>query len=174
MISVLFGKPFDVSTDFLSTVSVSLREHHQQRKVGACKRVGPNAGNWKIIPITRIGRLWRQTDTETGANYGLSTSSSTLNPIVTRCERWSLNFYHTQKEFMSQPLQYTQKMHEYWSTGTGVRWQEHAHLQPGCVTHLRFPRFADDRKHDRNLPWSGRDGWTTTYLVISRCSSTMA
>ena len=71
--------------------------------------------------------------------------------------------------FMSQPLQYTQKMHEYWSTGTGVRWQEHAHLQPGCVTHIRFPRFADDRKHDRSRPWYGRDGWTTTYPVNSIC-----
>ena len=29
--------------------------------------------------------------------------------------------YHTQKEFMSQPLQYTQKMHKYWSTVARTR-----------------------------------------------------
>ena len=40
---------------FLSTVPVSLRVHHQQREVGACKRVGPKAETGRSFQSKELG-----------------------------------------------------------------------------------------------------------------------
>ena len=84
---------------FLSTVPVSLREHHQQREVGACKRVGPKAATGRSFQSQELGDTRGKRIRKTGTNYGLSTSSSTLT--ITR--NMVTELYHTQKGVHEPP-----------------------------------------------------------------------
>ena len=86
-ISVLLGKPFDVQTDFclqhqfhFESITNSEKLELLKELVRKLKREDhSNHKNWELPEANRRIR-------KPGTNYGLSTSTGTLNPIATRCE----------------------------------------------------------------------------------------
>ena len=108
-ISVSLGKPFDVSTDFCQQYQFHSESITNNEKVELEKRVGPNAETGRSFQSQELGDSRGKRIRKRVRIYGLSTSSSTLNPIATNqlesvicfcrwyqvwkksCERWSLN-----------------------------------------------------------------------------------
>ena len=112
VISVLLGKLFDVSTDFCLQYQFHSESITNSEKLELVKELvrmlkledHSNHKNWETLEADGYGHRY-----ELRSEYvtkHIESNRNSLRVMVTE-------LYHTQKEFMSQPLQYTQKMHEY-------------------------------------------------------------